>query len=103
VFVHTPGAAPHFVSDEGHPHVPLQVPPLAHTSPALPPATPQPGVAPQCCVLLLGSTHVPPQFTSKPGQVTRQVEELQTSPEVRQFVPALPASPVPQPAVAPQC
>lgn len=49
---------------------PLQTSPLMHESPALPaPSIPQPAVAPQCCVLVRGSTQrPPPQSTSAPEQ-----------------------------------
>jgi hypothetical protein len=71
--------------------------------PALPlPPMPQPVVAPQYWLLLVGSTQVPLQLISLPGQVTAQPLGVQTSPLVVQFWPGLPIPPVPQPAVAPQ-
>jgi hypothetical protein len=105
VFVHTPGAAPQATADPGQPHAPLQVPPAAHWVPALPAsAMPQPAVAPQYCVLLLGSMHAPPQFTSVPGHVeVHPPEPLQSWPIDWQFTPPLPTPFAPQPAVAPQC
>jgi hypothetical protein len=64
-------APPHATSPVGH----VQPEPLAHdapvgqTAPALPtPPTPQPAVAPQYCVLAVGSMHVPPQLTSPLAQ-----------------------------------
>jgi hypothetical protein len=59
-------------------------------------------VAPQKALLDAGSTQLPPQLISVPGHETWQVPVLQTWP-ARQGIPALPpASPVPQPDVAPQ-
>lgn len=102
VFVHAPGAAPQTDSDAGHPHVPLHVPPDAHRVPALPePATPQPAVAPQYCVLLFGSMHAPPQLISLLGQLMAQPLDVHTCPDPH-HAPALP-EPLPQPSVAPQC
>jgi hypothetical protein len=71
--------------------------------PALPvPPTPQPVVAPQYWLLLVGSTHVPLQLISLPGHVTAQPLGVQTSALLVQFWPALPWPFTPQPAVAPQ-
>jgi hypothetical protein len=81
---------------------PLQTSPLGHAVPVLPvPPVPQPAVAPQCWLLVDGSTHVPLQLISLPGQDTAHIPPLQTWPEGH-WTPALPASPAPQPAVAPQ-
>jgi hypothetical protein len=76
--------------------------PLAQLLPALPaPPTPQPAVAPQWIGSVVGSTHTPLQFTCEPGHDTEQVPALHTWP-LAQLLPALPAPPTPQPAVAPQ-
>jgi hypothetical protein len=103
VLVHSPGADPQTVSDAGHPQTPLHIPPVGHGVPALPASpTPQAPVAPQCCVLLLGSMHAPPQLISVPGHVAVQPPApLQTSPIAWQLRPALPPA-TPQPNVAPQ-
>jgi hypothetical protein len=84
-------------------HVPpLHTWPLGQAVPALPmPPVPQPALAPQYSLLVDGSTHVPLQLISLPGQDTEHIPPLQTWPE-RHCAPALPASPSPQPAVAPQ-
>ena len=77
--------------------------PLPHADPAEPmPFCPQPRVAPQCCRSLVGSTQAPLQLIWAPGQETEQVPATHTAP-FWQVVPADPASPTPQPAVAPQC
>jgi hypothetical protein len=100
-FTQTP---PQLTCEPGHEteHVPeLHTLPLAHAVPALPPLIPQPLVAPQCVRSVVGSTHTPPQLTCEPGHETEQEPELQTLP-LGQLVPALPAPPMPQPVVAPQ-
>ena len=63
---------------------------------------PQPAVALQCVSLLDGSMHSPPQLTCVPGQLTEHPLGVHTLPVAWQLVPALPASPAPHPAVAPQ-
>jgi hypothetical protein len=93
-------------------HVRPQVPfeqtfPWAHTWPAVPAsATPQPVVAPQKPGFVLGSTHVGVPFTVQstrpPPQFAWQEPDEQTSPAPH-VTPAVPASPAPHPAVAPQC
>jgi hypothetical protein len=77
--------------------------PLLHAAPALPaPPAPHAPVAPQLVLLESGSTHVPPQSISFAGHDTWQTPFAQTLP-FAQATPALPpASPVPQPEVAPQ-
>jgi hypothetical protein len=72
--------------------------PVVHVNPAMPPLTPQPAVAPQYVLLLVGSMHEPPHATSVPGQPQPLV--VHTAPGM-QLMPALPPA-VPQPAVAPQ-
>jgi len=94
---------PQLICKPGHDteHVPLpQTMPTAHALPALPPATPQPAVAPQYARLVLGSTQVPPHSIWLPGQETLHVPSLQTLP-LLQATPALPPG-APQPVVAPQ-
>lgn len=85
------------------PQAPLeQTWPFTQAVPPLPaPPTPHPFVAPQCVGSLVGSTHVPLQFTSVPGHDTAHVPPLHTSPFLH-AVPALPVPPMPQPGVAPQ-
>jgi hypothetical protein len=78
----------------------LQTLPLAQVVPALPPAVPQPDVAPQCERSVCGSTQVPLQLTCEPGHETEQVPALHTLP-LAQVLPALPP-PLPQSPVAPQ-
>jgi hypothetical protein len=93
------------ICDPGHDteHVPaLHTWPLMQTAPALPPLTPHPVVAPQWPLLVLGSTHVPLQFTWLPPHEFAHVPLLQTSP-LAHAVPADPNPPTPQPGVAPQC
>jgi len=76
--------------------------PEMQTCPALPaPAVPHPDVAPQKELLDAGSTQLPPQLISVPGQETWQVPVLHTCPS-RQAIPAVPASAAPHPSVAPQ-
>jgi hypothetical protein len=63
--------APQFTSPVGHEteHTPpLQTWPFRHSVPAEP-ASPMshPAVAPQCMLLLVGSTHIPPQTSCIPG------------------------------------
>jgi hypothetical protein len=102
-FVQTPGALPQAVSDAGHAHpVLVHMPPVAHVVPALPPEAPHPPVAPQYVALLVGSMQDPPQATSLPGQLAVQWPLPHTVPDGH-ATPALPASPTPQPALAPQC
>jgi hypothetical protein len=81
VFVHVPAPLPHGVSVAGHEHVPVHTPPVAHTVPGVP-ASPAPHapLAPQCCVLLPGSMHSPPQLISVPGHVSEQLPVLQICP-----------------------
>ena len=62
---------------------------------------PQPGVAPQNWLFEVGSTQPPLQLICEPGHETAHVPVAQTMP-LPQVVPGLPASPAPQPAVAPQ-
>jgi hypothetical protein len=60
----------HTVSGGAHvaPHVPLlHTWPAPHAVPELPASAPHPAVAPQCALLVFGSTHAPPQSTSLPG------------------------------------
>jgi hypothetical protein len=57
---------PQLISGPGHDTAhtpPPQTCPLVHAVPALPPATPQPGVAPQWTGLDIGSMQVPLQLT----------------------------------------
>jgi hypothetical protein len=88
-------------------HETAQVPrpqscPLTHEVPGLPASpVPQPAVAPQYWLFEVGSTHVPLQLIWLPGHETAQAPRLQSCP-LPHAVPALPASLVPQPAVAPQ-
>jgi hypothetical protein len=98
---------PQSTSVPGHvsvqPPAPSQTrPEAAQFRPALPASpAPQPAVAPQYWLLCVGSMHVPLQSISLPGHETEHWPLAQTSPDGH-CVPALPASPAPQPAVAPQ-
>jgi hypothetical protein len=90
----------HARSGDAHvaPHVPVeQNMPGPHAVPALPASlAPQPAVAPQKGLLVIGSTHVPLQTTCVPGQDTSQVPpthelpEGQTLPQVPQLFGSLP-------------
>jgi hypothetical protein len=93
-----------FTCEPGHDteQVPaLHTCPLAHALPALPPERPHPAVAPQWIGSVVGSTHVPLQFTCEPGHDTEQLPALHTCP-LAQPVPAAPTPETPHPAVAPQ-
>jgi hypothetical protein len=98
---------PQFTSLPGqvtwHPEGVQTSPSKRQFEPALPVLpVPQPAVAPQNWLLVVGSMQVPLQLISLPGQVTAHPLGVHTSPRVVQFWPALPIPPVPQPAVAPQ-
>src|SRR5690606_7492889 len=83
-------------------HVPLlQTRPAPHASPALPPSTPQPSVAPQWFELVFGSMQVPLQLTKLLGQESEHSPPLQTCPGSHTS-PGLPWPSTPQPSVAPQ-
>ena len=95
---------PQLICEPGHDteHVPFpQTMPAAHAVPALPPAIPQPAVAPQFGRLFCGSMQVPPHSIWVPGQETLHSPLLHTLPSL-QVLPALPPG-APHPAVAPQC
>ena len=85
-------------------HVPAaQTMPLPQVVPGLPASlVPQPGVAPQNVLFEVGSMHPRLQLICVPGHETAQIPPPQTVP-LPQATPGLPASFVPQPAVAPQC
>ena len=73
-----------------------------HAVPAEPtPDTPQPDVAPQYELLLVGLTQLPPQLTRPAWQESWHVLLEQTNPGAH-AVPALPTPLVPHPVVAPQ-
>lgn len=75
--------------------------PAAHITPALPPLSPQPAVAPQLARLELGSTQMPPH-SIKPGwQLTKQLPFEQMRP-VPQVEPAVLSAALQLP-LAPQC
>jgi hypothetical protein len=101
-------APPQFTSLPAHDtwHVPaLHTYPLTHAAPAPPSPTPpsaipQVPVAPQLDRLVSGSTHVPPQLISFPGQEIWQ-EPLPQRLPLLQTMPVLPP-PVPQRPDAPQ-
>jgi hypothetical protein len=79
----------------------LHVPSTAHCAPAEPPFVPQPLVAPQWVVSVLGSTHVPLQPTIGATHGATHDPFVQVEP-VAQACPAEPVPSRPQPGVAPQ-
>ena len=78
----------------------MQILPSPQEAPTLPPPFPQAPVAPQCALLVSGSTQVPSQLICPLGHETRQEPALQTLPEAH-VVPAVPP-PLPQAPLAPQ-
>ena len=76
--------------------------PAEQLAPALPPASPpQPLVAPQYWLLVVGSTHPPPQSTRPEAHVVPHTPALHTVPPPH-TAPLLPPL-APHPEVAPQC
>ena len=78
----------------------VQTVPAPHVAPAEPPVVPQPDVAPQYALLVVGSTQVPLQVTWPAAHVRVHTPALQTVPPPQTDPEEPPA--VPQPAVAPQ-